>query len=58
MADAQAALLSDDDFHSDEEVFEAGDDMVVEETVPEPISQSPQSSDHEAIEAHSESESS
>ena len=58
MADVQAALFSDDDFHSDEEVFEAGDDMVVEETVPEQISQSPQSSDHEAAECHSESESS
>ena len=37
LADAQAALFSDDDFHSDEEIFEAGDDMVVKEIVPEPI---------------------
>lgn len=58
MADAQAALFSDDDFHSDEEVFEAGDDMMVEETVPEPIPQSPQPSDTEATETHSDSESS
>lgn len=57
MADVQAALFSDDDFHSDEEVFEVGDDMVVEESVPEQISQSPQSSNHEAAETHSESES-
>ena len=58
MADVQAALFSDDEFHSDEEAFEAGDDMEVEEQVPEPISQSPQSPIHEAAESHSESESS
>jgi hypothetical protein len=41
MADVQAALFSDDDFHNDEEIFEAGEDMEIEETVPEPISQYP-----------------
>ena len=58
MADAQVALFSNNDFHSDEEVFEAGDDMVVEETIPEPIPQSPQPFDTEAAEPHYESESS
>jgi hypothetical protein len=58
LADAQATLFSDDDFNSDEEVFKAGDDMVVEETVPEPVPQSPQPSDNEADETHSEPESS
>ena len=58
MADVQAALFLDDDVHSDEEIFEAGEDMDIEETVPEPISQSPQSSNHDAAEPHSTSESS
>lgn len=58
LADAQATLFSDDDFHSDEEIFETGDDMVVEETVPEPVSQSLQPSDTEATETNSTSESS
>jgi hypothetical protein len=58
LADAQAALFSDDEYNSDEEVFTAGDDMEVEETVPEPINQSPQSPNHGEAETHSEPESS
>ena len=58
LADAQAALFSDDEFHSDEEIFEVGDDIVVEKTVPERIPQSPQPSDTEAAETNSQSESS
>lgn len=56
LADAQAVLFSDDEYNSDEEVFTAGDDMEVEETVPEPITQSPQASNHEEAETHSEPE--
>jgi hypothetical protein len=58
LSDAQAALFSDDEYNSDEEVFTAGDDMEVEETVPEPVNQSPQSSNHEEAETHSEPETS
>ena len=58
LAEAQAVLYSDDEFNSDEEVFKAGDDMELEETVPEPIHQSPQSSDHDDADTHSEPESS
>lgn len=55
MADIQVALFSDDEFHSDKEVFEAGEDMNTEEQITEPIPQSPE---HEAAESHSESEAS
>jgi hypothetical protein len=58
LADAQAFLFSDDEFHSDEEVFTAGDDMEDEETVPEPVTQSPQTSNHDDNKQHSEPETS
>ena len=58
LADAQAAIFSDDEFNSEEEIFTAGDDIEVEETVPEPVTQSPQSSNHDDTETHSEPESS
>lgn len=58
LAEAQAVLYSDDEFNSDEEVFNSGDDMELEETVPEPIPQSPQSSNLDDDDTHSEPESS
>lgn len=51
-------MYSDVEFNSDEEVFKAGDDMELEETVPEPIPQSPQSSNHDDDNTHSKPESS
>lgn len=52
MENIQAALFSNDEFHSEEEVFEAGNDMDTEEQVTESL---PQSLDHEAADSHSES---